>query len=63
MVDVHSGRKGRLVAQIQMILPKKINDEQKDLLQKIQESYGVESRPHKSTFDDAFSRVKSWFKS
>ena len=63
VVDVHSGRKGRLVAQIQMILPKKINDEQKDLLQKIQESYGVESRPHKSTFDGAFDRVKSWFKS
>jgi len=63
VVDVHSGEKGRLVAQIKLILPKKINDEQKDLLEKIQESYGVESRPHKSTFDSAFSRVKSWFKS
>ena len=62
VVDVHSGRKGRLVAQIQMILPKKINDEQKELLEKLQESYGVESRPHKSTFDSAFGRVKSWFK-
>ncbi len=63
VADVHNGRKGRLVAQIQMILPKKINDEQKELLEKLQESYGVESRPHKSTFDDAFNRVKSWFKS
>ena len=62
VVDVHSGRKGRLVAQVQMILPKKINDEQKELLEKLQESYGVESRPHKSTFDSAFGRVKSWFK-
>ena len=62
VVDVHSGEKGRLVAQIKLILPKKINDEQKELLEKIQESYGVESRPHKSTFDSAFSRVKSWFK-
>jgi len=60
--DVHGGRKGRLVAQIQMILPKKINEEQKELLEKLQESYGVESRPHKSTFDSAFDRVKSWFK-
>jgi len=62
VVDVHSGRKGRLVAQVHMILPKKINDEQKKLLEKLQESYGVESRPHKSAFDSAFSRVKSWFK-
>ena len=60
--DVHSGRKGRLIAQIRMILPKKINDEQKELLEKLQESYGVESRPHKSTFENAFDRVKSWFK-
>jgi len=63
VADVHGGRKGRLIAQIQMILPKKINEEQKELLEKLQESYGVESRPHKSTFDSAFDRVKSWFKS
>jgi len=62
VVDVHSGRKGRLIAQVRMVLPKKINDEQKELLEKLQESYGVESRPHKSTFDSAFDRVKSWFK-
>ena len=62
VADVHSGRRGRLIAQIQMILPKKINEEQKELLEKLQESYGVESRPHKSSFDSAFERVKSWFK-
>jgi len=62
VADVHGGRKGRLVAQVRMILPKKINEEQKELLEKLQESYGVESRPHKNTFDSAFDRVKSWFK-
>jgi len=61
VVDVHSGKKGRLVAQIRMKLPKKINDEQKELLKKLQESYGVESKPHKSTFDSAYQRVKNWF--
>jgi molecular chaperone DnaJ len=45
-----------------MILPKKINEEQKELLEKLQESYGVESRPHKNTFESAFDRVKGWFK-
>ncbi|MDM5271191.1 molecular chaperone DnaJ [Sulfurovum sp. zt1-1] len=61
VADVHSGRKGRLIAQVKMVLPKKINDEQRELLEKLQESYGVESRPHKSTFESAFDRVKSWF--
>jgi molecular chaperone DnaJ len=62
VADVHSGRKGRLIAQIRTILPKKINEEQKELLTKLQESYGVESRPHKNTFESAFDKVKSWFK-
>jgi len=62
IMDVHSGRKGRLIAQIRMILPKKINHEQKELLEKLQESYGVESTPYKNTFESAFSRVKKWFK-
>jgi len=60
--DVHGGRKGRFIAQIRMVLPKKINDEQRELLEKLQESYGVESRPHKSTFESAFDKVKNWFK-
>ncbi|RRS31117.1 MAG: molecular chaperone DnaJ [Epsilonproteobacteria bacterium (ex Lamellibrachia satsuma)] len=62
VADVHGGRKGRFIAQVRMILPKKINEEQKELLEKLQESYGVESRPHKNAFDSAFDRVKSWFK-
>ncbi|HQR73050.1 MAG TPA: molecular chaperone DnaJ [Sulfurovum sp.] len=62
VADVHSGRKGRLIAQVQLILPKKTTDEQKELLEKLQESYGVESRPHKNALDAAFDRVKSWFK-
>jgi molecular chaperone DnaJ len=62
VVDVHSGRKGRLIAQIQLKLPKKLTEEQRELLIKLQESFGVESTPHKGTLDSAFDRVKSWFK-
>ena len=62
VADVHSRRKGRLIAQIKMILPNKITEEQKELLEAIQESYGVESRPHKSSFESAFERIKGWFK-
>ena len=62
VADVHSGRKGRLIAQIKTIHPKKLNETQQELLEKLQESFGVESRPHKSTFDAVFERVKGWFK-
>jgi molecular chaperone DnaJ len=62
VADVHSGRKGKLIAQIKMILPKKINEEQQELLEKLQESYGVESNPHKSKFESTFDKIKNWFK-
>ena len=62
IADVHSGQKGRLIAQIKMLLPKKINEEQKALLIKLQKSYGVESHPYKSGFESTFERVKNWFR-
>jgi len=60
--DVHTGRRGNLIAQIKMILPKKLTDEQKELLHKLQESFGIESHPHKSTFESAFEKIKGWIK-
>ncbi len=59
--DVHGGGKGKLIAQIKVIYPKKLNDAQKRLLTELQESFGVESKPHTSSFDLAFSKVKGWF--
>jgi molecular chaperone DnaJ len=61
VADVHSGRKGKLVAQIKMILPRKLTAEQKEQLLSLQESFGIESHPHTSTFESAFRRVKTWF--
>ncbi len=63
IADVHGGRKGQLVAQIKIVYPKKLNEEQKELLSKLQGSFGVESKPHTSKFDSAFANVKEWFKS
>jgi len=60
--DVHSGRRGDLIAQIKMTLPKKLNSKQKELLENLQESFGVESHPHKSKFESAFEKVKKWIK-
>jgi len=61
VADVHSGRRGRLVAQVKMILPKKLTAEQKEQLVALQESFGIESHPHKGAFENAFKRVKTWF--
>ena len=58
--DVHSGERGDLIAQIKMELPKKLDDKQKELLEKLQDSFGVDSHPHKSTFESAFERIKEW---
>lgn len=54
--------KGDLIVQIKINYPKKVNNEQKELLEKLQESFGVESKPHESSFENMFEQVKSWFK-
>ena len=62
VADVHGHGKGDLIAQIKLAFPNKLNDEQKELLEKLQESFGIESKPHESTFESAFDKVKGWFK-
>ncbi len=62
--DVHGHGKGDLIAQIKITYPKRLNEEQKELLQKLQDSFGVEeSKPHESILESAIEKVKSWFKS
>jgi len=61
VADVHNGRKGRLIAQIKMILPKKLTTKQRELLNAVQEDFGIESRPHQGVFESTFKRVKKWF--
>lgn len=60
--DVHGHGKGDLIAQINIIYPQKLNDEQKELLNKLQESFGIESKPHESVLDSAIEKMKGWFK-
>jgi molecular chaperone DnaJ len=60
--DVHGHGKGDLIAQINITYPKKLNDEQRELLSKLQESFGIESKPHESVLDSAIEKMKSWFK-
>ncbi|RXJ98431.1 molecular chaperone DnaJ [Arcobacter sp. CECT 8986] len=53
--------KGDLIVQIQITYPKSLNNEQKELLEKLQESFGIESKPHESSFENMFDKVKKWF--
>ena len=63
IADVHGHGKGDLIAQINITYPKKLNDEQKELLTKLQESFGIEeSKPHESILESAIDKMKNWFK-
>ena len=55
--------RGRFVAQIKINYPKKLTSEQKELITKVQESFGLESKPHSSIFENTFKRIKKWVKS
>lgn len=62
VTNVHGRGKGKLIAQVKLKYPNKLNDEQKELMQKLQESFGIESKPHESAFETAFDKIKGWFK-
>ncbi|WP_419764723.1 MAG: molecular chaperone DnaJ [Arcobacter sp.] len=60
--SVQGHGKGSLIVQIKIKYPKNINEEQKELLEKLQKSFGIESKPHEKNFENMFDKVKSWFK-
>lgn len=53
--------KGDLIVQIKIQYPTSLTEEQKELLEKLQESFGVESAPHESILDSMVDKVKKWF--
>ncbi|MDR2034295.1 MAG: molecular chaperone DnaJ [Helicobacteraceae bacterium] len=56
-----SGRQGDMIVQIKIVYPKKLSDEQEELLTKLHESFGQEGTAHKGFFDEIADRVKGWF--
>jgi molecular chaperone DnaJ len=60
--NVHGHGKGSLVAQIKLVYPKKVNDEQRELLEKLNESFSSNNKHSDNPFEEAFKRVKGWFK-
>jgi molecular chaperone DnaJ len=62
ITDVHGHGKGDLIAQVNLTYPKKLTAEQREMLEKFQSTFGVDSTPHESFFESAFEQVKNWFK-
>ncbi len=53
--------KGDLIVQVKIEYPKTLTNEQKELLLKLEESFGIESTPHQEKFEGMFDKVKKWF--
>ncbi len=60
--NVHTSELGNMIAQIKIKYPKKLSTEQRELLTKLQESFGIESSPHESSFEGVVDKIKGWFK-
>jgi molecular chaperone DnaJ len=60
--DPNTGIKGNLIAVINIVYPKKLSSEQKELLEKLHESFTGEIKEHKSLLEEAIDKVKGWFK-
>lgn len=62
IADVHGHGKGDLIAIINIQYPKELTAEQKELLEQLQASFGIESKPHENVLDSAIEKMKGWFK-
>ncbi|HEG4114559.1 TPA: molecular chaperone DnaJ [Campylobacter jejuni] len=60
--DVHSSRIGNQIVQISIKFPTSLNDEQKELLEKLSESFGIKDGMHQEQ-KGLFEKIANWFKS
>jgi molecular chaperone DnaJ len=56
--DLQTKHLGSLVVQISIKYPKELNDEQKEMLKKLQDSFGIESA---SQDEGVLEKIKNWF--
>jgi molecular chaperone DnaJ len=59
--SVNRNTKGNLIVQIKIEYPKSLSNEQEELLNKLNESFGLESTPHEDIFSKMVDKVKGWF--
>lgn len=53
--------KGDLIVQIKIIYPTGLSSEQREIAQKLHESFGKQSQPQESLLDCLIDKVKNWF--
>lgn len=61
IANVRTKRPGNFVAQVSIIYPTKLTDEQRELVEKLHHTFGYDNQPHHNEFSSIFERVKSWF--
>ncbi len=59
--NARTKKKGRLIAQIKINTPNSINDDQRELLVKLQNSFGIKSGQTHAGDDGIFDKIKGWF--
>jgi len=59
--NIRTGRKGDLIVQVKIIFPARLSPEQKELVKKLEESFGIESKPHEEKLSSIFDKIKGWF--
>ncbi|MDD3323743.1 MAG: molecular chaperone DnaJ [Sulfurospirillaceae bacterium] len=59
--NVHSKQYGSIIAQLSIRYPKKITKEQRELLVKLQDDFGIKSTPHDEKYESVFDKIKNWF--
>lgn len=60
--NVNSHRKGDFIVQLKIVYPKTIDDKQAKLLEELQTSFGIHSKPYEKNFQDMLKKAKNWFK-
>ncbi|MBM0636623.1 molecular chaperone DnaJ [Campylobacter sp. VicNov18] len=60
--DIHNSRIGNQIVQIAIKFPNSLNEEQKDLLEKLSESFGIKDGMHQEQ-KGLFEKIANWFKS
>ncbi|TQR61149.1 molecular chaperone DnaJ [Campylobacter troglodytis] len=60
--DLHSQRRGRQIVQIDIKFPQRINEEQKDLLQRLNKSFGINEEGLNEEQKGFFDKLTEWFK-
>jgi molecular chaperone DnaJ len=59
--NVHTHSLGSMIAQISIRYPKKLSKEQRELLAKLQEDFGITSHLEGDKYESVFDKIKSWF--